>query len=231
MSDGRVAVVSGANRGLGREIARQLLQQGLTVVVGARDPSKGEQAAAELGGSAVPHQLDVTEQDSVDRLADTLDSDLGRLDVLVNNAGILRDERMAGSEPDIDVIREHIETNLLGAWRLAAAAIPLMRNGGYGRIVNVSTGMGQLSGMGGGSPGYRVSKTGLNAMTRILASELRGSGILVNAVCPGWVETDMGGRSAPRTVEQGADTAVWLATLPDDGPTGGFFRDREPIPW
>jgi NAD(P)-dependent dehydrogenase (short-subunit alcohol dehydrogenase family) len=228
--DRRVAVVSGANRGLGREIARQLLGHGLAVIVGARDPSAGEETARELGDGAVPHQLDVTEPDSIDRLADTLDSDFGRCDVLVNNAAIY-DPGGAAAQPDFDSIREHLETNLLGAWSLAAAAIPLMRRGGYGRIVNLSTGMAQLAGMNGGAPGYRVSKTGLNALTRMLASELRGTGILVNSVCPGWVQTDMGGRSAPRSVEEGADTAVWLATLPDDGPTGGFFRDRRPIEW
>jgi NAD(P)-dependent dehydrogenase (short-subunit alcohol dehydrogenase family) len=106
-----------------------------------------------------------------------------------------------------------------------------MNRNGYGRIVNVSSGQGQLSDMGVGTPAYRVSKTALNALTRTLAAELKGSGILVNSMCPGWVRTDMGGAGAPRTVEQGADTAVWLATLPDDGPSGGFFRDRRPIPW
>ena len=225
-----VAVVSGANRGIGREIGRQLLGHGLTVIVGARDPAQAEKSAGELGERAVPHQLDVTEQDSVDRLADTLDSDFGRCDVLVNNAGIMFDSG-AGIAPDLDAIRQHLETNLIGTWRLAAACIPLMQEGSYGRIVNLSTNLAQLSGMGGGEPGYRASKTALNAMTRILAAELKGSGILVNAASPGWVQTSMGGRGAPRTIEEGADTAVWLATLAGDGPTGGFFRDRRPIDW
>jgi NAD(P)-dependent dehydrogenase (short-subunit alcohol dehydrogenase family) len=127
--------------------------------------------------------------------------------------------------------RDTLETNLIGPLLLAQVLVPLMKRNGYGRIVNVSSGQGQLSDMGVGTPAYRVSKTALNALTRTLAAELKGSGILVNSMCPGWVRTDMGGAGAPRTVEQGADTAVWLATLPDDGPSGGFFRDRRPIPW
>jgi NAD(P)-dependent dehydrogenase (short-subunit alcohol dehydrogenase family) len=121
--------------------------------------------------------------------------------------------------------------NLFGAWRLTRAMLPLLRASGHGRIVNVSSGGGQLEDMQGGRAAYRVSKTGLNALTRILAAEEGGSGILVNSMCPGWVRTEMGGEAAPRSVEEGADTAVWLATLPDDGPSGGFFRDRKPIPW
>ncbi len=224
----RVAVVTGANRGLGLEVVRQLAGLGLTPILAARDLTKAEAAAAGLTGMSVePRQLDVTDQASVDALFGSLE----RLDVLVNNAGILVDEGTYGRDADLDLVEQTLETNLFGAWRCARAAIPLMERGGYGRIVNVSTGMAQLSDMGAGTPGYRVSKTALNALTRILSSELRGTGILVNSLCPGWVRTDMGGAGASRPVEQGADTAVWLATLPDDGPTGGFFRDRKPIPW
>ena len=128
-------------------------------------------------------------------------------------------------------MREALEANLFGAWRLCEAAVPLMQRGGYGRIVNISSGLGALEDMGGGQPAYRVSKTSLNALTRILSSELRGTGILVNSVCPGWVQTDMGGSNASRTVEEGADTPVWAAMLQNNGPTGGFFRDRRPIAW
>jgi NAD(P)-dependent dehydrogenase (short-subunit alcohol dehydrogenase family) len=149
----------------------------------------------------------------------------------VNNAGISNDEGQRGVDADLYRVREALETNLLGAWRLCGVAIPLMQRDNYGRIVNISTGLAALEDMGGGWPGYRVSKTALNALTRILASELRGSGILVNSVCPGWVQTEMGGSAAPRPVEEGADTPVWAATLPKGGPTGGFFRDRRPIPW
>ena len=229
--NGRVALVSGGNRGIGLEIVRQLAERGLTVVLGSRDGEQGRAAAAGLSGGVVVRQLDVADPESVDRLSRSVEEEFGRLDVLVNNAGITNDEGQRGVDADLERVREALETNLLGAWRLCEAAIPFMRRHGYGRIVNISTGMAALEDMGGGSPGYRVSKTGLNALTRILASELRGSGILVNSVCPGWVQTDMGGARAPRPVEEGADTPVWAATLSNNGPTGGFFRDRRPIPW
>ena len=229
--NGRIALVSGGNRGIGREIVRQLVQKGLTVVLGSRDGEQGRAAAAGLSGGVVVRQLDVADPESVERLSRSVEEEFGRLDVLVNNAGITNDEGQRGVDADLERVREALETNLLGAWRLCKAAIPFMRRHGYGRIVNISTGMAALEDMGGGSPGYRVSKTGLNALTRILASELRGSGILVNSICPGWVQTDMGGSRAPRPVEEGAEGAVWAATLPNNGPTGGFFRDRRPVPW
>ena len=229
--NGRVALVSGGNRGIGLEIVRQLAERGLTVVLGSRDGERGRAAAAGLSGGVVVRQLDVADPESVDRLSRSVEEEFGRLDVLVNNAGITNDEGQRGVDADLERVREALETNLLGAWRLCEAAIPFMRRHGYGRIVNISTGMAALEDMGGGSPGYRVSKTGLNALTRILASELRGRGILVNSVCPGWVQTDMGGSRAPRPVEEGAEGAVWAATLPNNGPTGGFFRDRRPVPW
>ena len=229
--NGRVALVSGGNRGIGLEIVRQLAGRGITVILGSRDEESGRAAAEGLSGDVVVSQLDVTDEGSVARLAASVEDEFGRLDVLVNNAGISNDQGQRGVNADLDRVREALEANLFGAWRLCELAIPLMQRGGYGRIVNVSSGMGALEDMGGGSPGYRVSKTALNALTRILASELRGSGILVNSVCPGWVQTDMGSPRAPRPVEEGADTPVWAATLPKGGPTGGFFRDRRPIPW
>lgn len=231
MEENRVALVSGGNRGIGREICRQLAEKGYTVVLGARDEGKGRRAAEELDGDVRARQLDVTDDESVRRLADSIEEDFGRLDVLVNNAGIANDHGQRGVDADLDRVREALEANLLGAWRLCEAAIPLMQRNGYGRIVNVSSGLGAINDMGGGSPAYRVSKAGLNALTRILSSELRGSGILVNSVCPGWVQTDMGGTRASRPVEDGADTPVWAATLPNSGPTGGFFRDRRPVEW
>ena len=231
MENGRVALVSGGNRGIGLEIVRQLAERGLTVVLGSRDGEQGRAAAAGLSGGVVVRQLDVADPESVDGLSRSVEEEFGRLDVLVNNAGITNDEGQRGVDADLERVREALETNLLGAWRLCEAVIPFMRRHGYGRIVNISTGMAALEDMGGGSPGYRVSKTGLNALTRILASELRGSGILVNSVCPGWVQTDMGGSHAPRPVEEGAEGAVWAATLPNNGPTGGFFRDQRPVPW
>ena len=229
--NGRVALVSGGNRGIGLEIVRQLAERGITTILGSRDEESGTKVAEGLPGGVVVRQLDVADPESVDRLWRSVEEEFGRLDVLVNNAGITNDEGQRGVDADLERVREALETNLLGAWRLCEAAIPFMRRHGYGRIVNISTGMAALEDMGGGSPGYRVSKTGLNALTRILASELRGSGILVNSVCPGWVQTDMGGSRAPRPVEEGADTPVWAATLPKGGPTGGFFRDRRQIPW
>ena len=227
----RVALVSGANRGIGREIARKLAGKGLTVVVGSRDLAKGEAAAAELGNDLMATQLDVTDEESIRAAVGFVEQEFARLDVLVNNAGIADPWRGSAAEAEFEAVKEILETNLFGAWRLAKATIPLMRRNEYGRIVNVSSGMGQLSDMGGHSPGYRLSKTGLNALTRMLTAELAGENILVNSVCPGWVRTDMGGPGARRSVEEGADTPVWLATLPDDGPRGGFFRDRQPIPW
>jgi NAD(P)-dependent dehydrogenase (short-subunit alcohol dehydrogenase family) len=222
--NGRVALVSGGNRGIGLEVCRRLAEEGLSVILGSRDEERGRQAAEGLPGGVAVRQLDVADAASVE-------SDFGRLDVLVNNAAISNDDGQSGAEADLERVREALEANLFGAWRLCEAAIPHMRRGGYGRIVNVSTGLAALEDMGGGSPGYRISKTSLNALTRILASELRGSGILVNAVNPGWVQTDMGGANANRTVEEGADGVVWAATLPNNGPTGGFFRDRRHVAW
>jgi NAD(P)-dependent dehydrogenase (short-subunit alcohol dehydrogenase family) len=231
MENGRVALVSGGNRGIGLEVTRQLAERGITVVMGSRDAEQGREAAAGLPDGVVVHQLDVADPESVERLAHSVEEEFGRLDILVNNAAISNDEGQSGVEADLDRVKEALEANLFGAWRLCEVAIPMMRRNGYGRIVNVSTGLASLEDMGGGSPGYRVSKTALNVLTRILASELRGSGILVNAVNPGWVQTDMGGSGATRTVEQGAQALVWAATLPNNGPNGGFFRDREPVAW
>ena len=234
--DQRIALVTGANRGIGLEIARQLARQpGIRVVLTARDEAKAGAAAAKLkreGLEVETAALDVTRDASIAALAAVLEKRHGRCDILVNNAGVMLDPR--GSrvlDSKAQTYRDTLETNLLGPLRLVQALAPLMKKHRYGRIVNLSSGQGQLSEMGVGTPAYRVSKTALNALTRTLAADLQGSGILVNAMCPGWVKTDMGGPSAPRTVEQGADTAVWLATLPGDGPSGGFFRDRRPIPW
>jgi NAD(P)-dependent dehydrogenase (short-subunit alcohol dehydrogenase family) len=227
--DGKpVALVSGASRGIGREIARQLAaDHGFAVLAGARDPE---------GAGAPDHeaiewvQLDLVDQASVDAVGRRIESAPRRLDVLVNNAGIYGSPTGA-ADYELDEAHEVLEANLFGAWRLLQAVLPLLRHSPQGRIVNVSSGAGQLSDMQGGRAAYRISKAGLNALTRILAADEAASGLLVNTMCPGWVRTDMGGSAAPRSVEEGADTAVWLATLPDDGPSGGFFRDRKPIPW
>ena len=231
----RIALVTGGNRGIGLEICRQLAAHGLAVVLGARDASQGKAAAKALQdeGLAVDfHRLDVTSCRSIRACVAALGEKRGRIDVLVNNAGVLIDPR--GSrflDSKLDTYRDTLETNFYGPLQLAQAVVPLMKANRYGRIVNVSSGQGQLSDMGAGTPAYRVSKTALNALTRILSAEFHGNNILVNSMCPGWVRTGMGGESAPRSPVEGADTALWLATLPDDGPTGGFFRDRKPIPW
>jgi NAD(P)-dependent dehydrogenase (short-subunit alcohol dehydrogenase family) len=223
-----VALVSGASRGIGREVARQLAaDHGYLVLAGARDP----EAAGPPDHEGITFvRLDVADQESVDKLAELIESDPGRLDALVNNAGVYGSPTGAG-DYDLDEAHEVLEVNLFGAWRLSQAALPLLRQSAHGRVVNVSSGAGQLSDMQGGRAAYRISKAGLNALARILAADEAGSGILLNTMCPGWVRTDMGTSAAPRSVEEGADTAVWLATLPDDGPNGGFFRDRKPIPW
>jgi NAD(P)-dependent dehydrogenase (short-subunit alcohol dehydrogenase family) len=223
-SDRRVALVSGANRGIGKEIARQLAEdQGFLVLAGARRPRKVKES-----DSIRAVELDVADQASVDAACAQIESDPGRLDVLVNNAGIGFPYSSTAADSDLEAAHEVLETNLFGAWRLTQAMLPLLRESDNARIVNVSSGAGQLSEMNGGYPAYRMSKSALNALTRILSNE--ESGIRTNSLCPGWVATDMGGRGAPRSVEEGADTAVWLATDPAVG-SGGFFRDREPIPW
>lgn len=234
----RIAVVTGANRGIGFETCRQLAKREFQVVLTSRDESKGKAAANQLqqeGLDVINHVLDVTNHESVEQLAKFIREKFNRLDVLVNNAGVLLDYsgNSDGSifNAKIDTLRETMDTNVYGPLMLCQALIPLMKAENYGRVVNVSSGAGQLSDMTSGYPAYRISKTGLNALTRILANELKGTNVLVNSVCPGWVKTDMGGANAPRTPEQGADTIVWLATLPDNGPTGGFFRDRKPIDW
>ena len=232
--EGKVATVTGANRGIGLAISRQLARQGIHVVLTSRDQAKGMAARDELKREGLDigyHQLDVTESESIHRLAEFLRTEYGRLDILVNNAGIAIDDGTSALKIDLDTVRRTMETNLYGPLHLCQTLVPLMRRHDYGRIVNLSSGMGQLSDMDAGAPSYRMSKTALNALTRILAAELRRTNILVNSMCPGWVRTDMGGPGADRSAEEGADTAVWLATLPDDGPTGGFFRDRKLISW
>lgn len=236
MSENTVALVTGANRGIGHEVARQLADRDYTVILAARDRGKADTAAeeisAESGGNVIALQLDVADPASIAAASGQVRKSAGRLDVLVNNAGVGTDFGTAGVEPDFDSIQAALDTNFFGAYRVAVAFLPLLRASEHPRIVNVSSGMGGIAEMGGWSPGYRVSKAALNAVTRILSTELAEVGFLVNSACPGFVNTDMGGPfGAKKPVEDGAAGIVWLATLPDDGPTGGFFRDTKPIPF
>jgi NAD(P)-dependent dehydrogenase (short-subunit alcohol dehydrogenase family) len=235
----QVALVTGSNRGIGFEIAKQLALKKIQVVLTSRNPTNGEAALRKLtrdgAKKMVFMQLDVSNQVSVDGLSNEVEKTFGRLDILVNNAATLIDrDDVVASNADLEIVKATLETNLIGAWRMCKAFIPLMKKNGYGRIVNVSSGAGQFEYMatsGGYWPAYSVSKTSLNALTVMLASELKGTNILVNAVCPGWVRTDMGGSNAPRSVEEGAATPVWLATLPDGGPTGQNYYDKKQISW
>ena len=235
----KIAVVTGANRGIGFEICRQLAVNGTLVILTSRDRSKGLAACEKLQKEELPvrfFELDVTHPAGMMRLSEFLEDEFGRCDILINNAGVFPDVVEAEDWPsvfetEVKVIREAMETNVYGPLLLCQTIVSLMKENKYGRIVNISSGMGQLTYMNGHCPGYRISKTALNALTRILTDELKDLNILANSMCPGWVKTDMGGANATRPVEKGADTAVWLATLPDNGPRGQFFRDRKEIPW
>jgi NAD(P)-dependent dehydrogenase (short-subunit alcohol dehydrogenase family) len=224
-----VSLVTGANRGIGREVCSALAARGHTVLLTARDGSAAQAAASDIRG-AVPLRLDVTDAESIAAAAREVADRFGKLDVLVNNAAITYDTWQRAISADLGVVREAAETNLYGPWQLVEEFLPLLRSSEHPRIVNVSSEAGSLTSMGGGTPAYTVTKAALNALTRMLAAELRGERILVNAVCPGWVATDMGGPGG-RPVAEGAASVVWAAVLPDNGPTGGFFRDGRPLPW
>lgn len=228
-----IALVTGANRGIGLQVTRQLAERGMTVIMGTRSLEKGRSATDKLSletGKVLPHELDVTDSNSIDRLSKWVDREFGYLDIMVNNAGILYDTWQQASTADLNQVQEAIDTNTLGAWRMCQGFLPLIRQSKSGRIVNVSSGAGSLASMGASTPAYSTSKAALNAFTRSLAAELKGTEILVNAVCPGWVATDMGG-SGGRPVADGAAGIVWAATLSKDGATGGFFRDGKPLSW
>ncbi len=224
-----VSLVTGANRGIGREVCRQLAARGHTVLLTARDGSAAQATASGIAGT-VPLPLDVTDAASVAAAAREVAERFGKLDVLVNNAAISYDTWQRAISADLGEVRAVAETNLYGPWRIVEEFLPLLRSSDHPRIVNVSSEAGSLASMGGGTPAYTASKVALNALTRMLADELRRDRILVNAVCPGWVATDMGGPGG-RPVAEGAASVVWAATLPDSGPTGGFFRDGRPLPW
>ncbi|GAA1712767.1 SDR family oxidoreductase [Fodinicola feengrottensis] len=229
MAETPVALVTGANRGIGLEVVRQLADRGYAVVLGSRDLAKGEAAAKEFGERVQACQLDVADSASVAAMAEQVSRTYGRVDAVVNNAAILYDTWQRAVTADLAVVREAMETNLFGSWQVTQALLDPLRASAHPRVVNVSSEAGSLAAMSGGTPAYSVSKAALNALTRLLAGELKRDRILVNAICPGWVDTDMG--QGGRPVAEGAAGVVWAATLPDDGPTGGFFRDRRPLRW
>lgn len=238
MSQSKIAVVTGANRGLGLELVRQLAKNKFQVVLTSRDDTKGLKAVDELnrdGLNVAYHNLDVTSGNSVDAFQTYCQNTFGRVDVLVNNAGVLLDsfdpENSSILKVDVARIRQTMDVNVYGAIRMAQAVVPMMIKNNYGRIINFSSGLGQLSEMNGSFAAYRLSKTALNAVTCILAAETEGYDIQVNSLCPGWVRTDMGGPNATRHVEEGVDTAIWLAQQPKNRPSGRFYRDRQEINW
>ena len=227
----KIAIVTGANRGIGFEVCRQLAHLGITVVLTARDEKKGREAALKLqneGLDVLFYPLDVTSVQSILGLGEWVEKTFNRVDILINNAGILIDRGYSALEADIDKIRETMETNVYGPLQLCKTLVPLMLRNGFGRIVNFSSGAGSLSRIRTGQPGYCISKASVNVITRLLANELSGTNVYVNSMDPGSVHTDMNPRGE-RSIAQGADTAVWLAT--ECAETGRFFSDRKNIEW
>ena len=228
----KIALVTGANRGIGFETARQLASVGYQVWLGARDPDKAAAAAAQLVGEGLtvePLTLDVADSASIAAAFADLARRVEKLDALVNNAAVHYDSFQSADAVDFRIVDEAWRTNTEGPWRVTVAALPLLRKAKSARVVNVSSQAGAFASMGGGTPAYSVSKAALNALTIKLAADLRKDGILVNSVCPGWTATDMGGGGRP--IAEGAQGVVWAANLPPDGPSGGFFRDGKPLPW
>lgn len=235
MPDTTITLITGANRGIGRELAAQLADRGHTVVVAARSAAAARSAVAELTDAAaartvVPLVLDVIDPDSVRTAVDTVRADLGRLDVLVNNAAIHFDVWQSAVEADLDVVAEALHTNLIGTWRVTQAFLPLLRRGRSPRIVNVSSEQASLTRMAAGAPAYRTSKVALNGLTRVLAAELSDAGITVDAASPGWTATDMGGEGG-RPITDGAESIRRVIELPAGTGTGRFFQDGTELPW
>ena len=225
------ALVTGGNRGIGLEVCRGLGRLGRRVIVAGRDPAAVDEAVEELRHEkidAAGAMMDVASRESVNEAAERLFAEGARIDVLVNNAGVYpTGEVLTIGE---ETMRRAFDVNLLGPIWTCQAFVPPMQLRRYGRVVNVSSQLGSFAGGIAGAAAYGVSKAALNALTVKLASEVRGD-VKVNAACPGWVRTRMGGPTAPLSARQGAEGVVWLATLPADGPNGGFFRDGQPIPW
>jgi NAD(P)-dependent dehydrogenase (short-subunit alcohol dehydrogenase family) len=233
-NDSKLAIVTGANRGIGFETCRQLSRLGITTILTSREVTKGEKAVDSLlkdGGELLYHKLDVADAESVFQLKAYVEENFKRCDILVNNAGVFLDRGVSILDLPEVTLQNTLDINFKGALKMCQEFLPLMQESGYGRIVNVSSSMGSISSMGAGSAAYKLSKLMMNGMTRILAAEINQRDIKINTMAPGWVRSDMGGSNAPRSLSQGADTITWLATLPEDGPSGGFFEDRKPTAW
>ena len=226
----RIILITGATRGIGRELAGQLAASGDTVLLSGRDFDAATTAAAEIDGDVLPIHLDASDQASVDAAAKKIEADWGRLDVLVNNVGGIFDYAQQASTADLAVVRQALEINFFTAWRVTQAMLPLLRKARRARIVNVSSEKGSLEQMVAGVPAYSTSKAALNALTRNLAAELAGEGLTVHAACPGWTATDLGGEGG-RPVAEGAASIRYVVDLPADTPTGGFYQDGKILPW
>ncbi len=237
MKNDLVAVVTGASRGLGLAVSEGLARMHYTVIMAVRNPSGAMSTIDSLkskGLDVTAAELDVSDEESIKDFSDYISQTSGRCDVLINNAGIFIDDTKASGSPltsSIHIIRETMNTNTYGPLMLIQKIVPLMKKNRYGRIVNVSSGMGSFAEMDRGYIAYRISKAALNVITRLTAAETEGTGILINSVCPGWVRTDMGGAGAERSIAEGIKGIIWAATLPEGGPSGGFFRDGKSISW
>nr|BFD61008.1 SDR family oxidoreductase [Bdellovibrio sp. CKG001]BFD64423.1 SDR family oxidoreductase [Bdellovibrio sp. HM001]BFD68623.1 SDR family oxidoreductase [Bdellovibrio sp. HAGR004] len=234
----KIAVITGANRGLGLALSEAMAQRGFKVLMAMRNPDKAQKTLNTLtmkGLDVVPMKLDVSQEKSIHDFVEAIKREYGFVDVLVNNAGILIDSEDGGNssifKTKASTLQKSFATNTMGPFLLTQKIFPLMKQEGYGRIVNVSSNMAQLSEKQKSSASYRISKTALNMVTNLFASEVQGEDICVNSVSPGWVRTDMGGPNADRSLDQGIKGILWAATLPKGGPNGGFFRDGEPLSW
>jgi len=230
---GRVAIVTGGNRGIGYEICKELSTSGCRVVLTSRNEEDGQNAVATLRAydNIAYHKLDVTDSEDISCLRQWILKTYGRVDILINNAGVYLDEGVSVFDVDEKIVQETLAVNFYGAFHMCRAFVPIMKQNGYGRIVNISSGYGAMNEIAGYDAAYRISKVALNALTLIMADELRDGSIKVNAVCPGWVRTDMGGKIAPISPQIAARDIVHFALVDAKGPTGSFFRHKKPIQW
>jgi NAD(P)-dependent dehydrogenase (short-subunit alcohol dehydrogenase family) len=229
MTTNKRALVTGGNRGIGLAIAQGLINRDYEVIITARSIESAQTAAEQLGEKAIPLELDVSDDNSIAQAIAILTQQIARLDVLINNAGVYPDKQVDSLTISRELLNTAMQTNTFGVIRMVQACLPLLEKSSDARIINLSSGMGEFNGLTTTAPSYCLSKLGLNGATVMLSQSLTSKNIVINAMCPGWVRTDMGGNSAPRSPEQGADTAIWLATEAPRGETGKFWRDREAI--